>query len=64
MCRWGVAKCSAYSNVRLGFAQNAPGTAPVSVLFSRSILAAAGSKAIESGMVPLKRFRWKRLHQI
>jgi hypothetical protein len=56
-------KCSAYSNVRLGFAQNAAGTAPVRLLFSKSILVTARSKAIESGMVPTKRLCWKRLHR-
>jgi hypothetical protein len=59
----GRRQCSAYSDVRLGFAQNAAGTAPVSVLFSRSIFLTAGSKAIESGMVPTKRLCWKRLHR-
>jgi hypothetical protein len=49
--------------VRLGFAQNAAGTAPASVLFSRSIFVTAGSKEIESGMVPTKWFCWKRLHR-
>jgi hypothetical protein len=62
MCRSGVARM-AYSDVRLGFAQNAAGTAPVSVLFSRLIFVTAGRKAIESGMVPTKRFCWKRLHR-
>ena len=33
----------------------------MSVLSSRSIRVTAGSKAIESGMVPTKRFRWQRL---
>jgi hypothetical protein len=70
LCAWapcGVplwrCKCSAYSVVRLGFAQNAAGTAPVSVLFLKSISVTAGSKAIESGMVPTKRFCWRRLHR-
>ena len=57
-------KCSAYRDARLGFAQNAAGTAPVRALFLRSILVTARSKAIESGMVPTKRFCWKRLHRI
>jgi hypothetical protein len=56
-------QCSAYSDARLGFAQNAAGTAPVSVLFARSILVTARSEAIESGMVPTKRLCWKRLHR-
>ncbi len=56
-------KRSAYSDLRLGFAQNAAGTAPVSVFFSKLIIVTAGSKAIESGMVPTKRFCWKRLHR-
>jgi hypothetical protein len=52
-----------YSDVRLGLVQNAAGTAPVRTLFSKSILVTAGSMAIEPGMVPTKRFCWKRLHR-
>ena len=47
--------------MRLGLAQNAAGSVPLSALFPRSMSATAGSNASAAGTVPTKRFRCKAL---